>query len=571
MPPHTRPHASALARRDFLRAALGAGAAITLPASLTRRVLAGSSDTVTVSILHTTDLHGRVLADTVRDLGANVGGFARCATQIRRWRRENPDSLLLDLGDLYQGTDVGWRTDGRIMTDCLNALDYDARVLGNHEFDWGLEPVYDTLAHSRAPIIGTNLLLEGKTPEDFNQPDHPLARILPWKLFTVAGFRIGVLGFTTPGMPYWFHPSFLEGMDFLDCADPARRGEAALRALGIDALLLAGHMGLRPDADNQSNQVRAVMQACPTAAAFLGAHSHRLHEADRIGEVIYTQANHWGSHVGRLDFTFDRASRRLLSRSTQLAFMGPDAPADPVVLDLCRDRLDDSAQALARPVGRLARTLTVRSEPGSPSEVERLIAAAIIEGLRERGVRADAVVHGLFEQRRDFDQGDKAVADLWPIMPYENFLITAELTPAQIAAVLEECYANSPRNLMGLTARAVREGDRWRVERILLPSGAPADPARRYTVAFNTWDAQSGGGRLMRTREILSEPDCRKTLHRVQTRQALIEFFLRHETIDAQHLALAPVRRRSPNPQPFAETPTNNSAVESVRRSSNAS
>lgn len=527
-------------RRFFLRSLIGSGAALTLPSGLLARSMAGvrSEDTITVSILHTTDLHGRILGNSVRGFGDNVGGMARCATQVRRWRRENPNTLLFDIGDLLQGTDVGWRTGGRIMTDCLNALDYDAWSIGNHEFDWGLEPLHDALMHSRAPVIGTNIMLEGKRPEDFNQQDHPLSNIQPWKVFTVGGMRIGVLGFSTPGMPYWFPASFREGLDFEDCADPAKRGEAALRAMGIDALVLMGHMGLRPEGDNQSNQVRSVMQACPSAAAYLGAHSHRLHDADKVGDVIYTQANFWGSHLGRLNLVFDRQSRKLIARETEMAFMAPDTPLDPVIMDLCRDRLNESEQALAQPVGRLARTLSVESEPGQPSQVERLIAAAIMSGMRQRQQPVDGVIHGQF-MRQDFSAGEKTVADLWQVLPYENFTMTAELSPEQIRVILEECYNNSPRNLMGMNAEVNKDGERWTVERILDRDGTPANPRRRYRIAFNTWDAQSGGGRLMRLRQILSEPASNRTVHAIQTRQSLIEYFLENQVVDETHLAIA--------------------------------
>ncbi|TVQ62835.1 MAG: bifunctional metallophosphatase/5'-nucleotidase [Phycisphaerales bacterium] len=536
-----------ISRRHFLGGLLGAGAASTLPPGLAARSLAGlrSDDTVTVSILHTTDLHGRILGNTVRGFGDNVGGMARCATQIRRWRRENPNTLLFDIGDLLQGTDVGWRTGGRIMTDCLNALNYDAWSIGNHEFDWGLEPLHDALIHSHAPVIGTNILLEGRRPEDFDQGGHPLSNIRPWKVFTVGGMRIGVLGFSTPGMPYWFPPSFHEGMSFEDCADPAKRGEAALRAMGIDALVLLGHMGLRPDGDNQSNQVRSVMQACPSAAAYIGAHSHRLHDADKVGDVIYTQANFWGSHLGRLNLVFDRHSRKLIARETEMAFMSPETAPDPIIMDLCRDRLDESERALAQPVGRLASTLSVESEPGRPSQVERLIAAAIMAGMRQRQTRVDGVIHGQF-MRQDFRAGTKTVADMWPVIPFENFTMTADLTPGQIRLIMEECYNSSPRNLMGMHAEVSKDSERWTVDRILDRDDAPADPTRRYRIALNTWDAQSGGGRLMRLRQILSEPESNRTVHAVQTRQSLIEYFMEQQIIDSTHLASTHYRRILP-------------------------
>ena len=76
-----------------------------------------------------------------------MGGLARCAAQIRKWRKSNPHSLLVDVGDVYQGTAVGWMTRGRLMIDLFNKLQYDAWVLGNHEFDWGPEVVLDVHTH----------------------------------------------------------------------------------------------------------------------------------------------------------------------------------------------------------------------------------------------------------------------------------------------------------------------------------------------------------------------------------------------------------------------------------------
>src|SRR6266404_2910095 len=123
-------------RRDFLKLAGYAGLISTVP-NLARAVAALDPDTVCISILHTTDLHGHILPTSDYDGNPDRGGLARCATQIRRWQRENPNSILIDVGDVYQGTDVSLRNKGALMIDLLNHLGYDAWVVGNHEFDWG--------------------------------------------------------------------------------------------------------------------------------------------------------------------------------------------------------------------------------------------------------------------------------------------------------------------------------------------------------------------------------------------------------------------------------------------------
>ncbi len=90
-------------RRRFLRA-LGQG---TLLAALPSALLAEQGDVVTVSILHTTDLHGHILPTVDYDNHPDLGGMARCITQIRQWQRENPNWALIDVGDVYQGTEAG--------------------------------------------------------------------------------------------------------------------------------------------------------------------------------------------------------------------------------------------------------------------------------------------------------------------------------------------------------------------------------------------------------------------------------------------------------------------------------
>ena len=121
-------------RRAFIKTIGGAGLFYAAP-HIARAASALSGDVVQISILHTTDLHGNILPTTDYAGNPDLGGFARCATQIRRWRRQNRNSIQIDAGDVYQGTEVSLRTNGRLMIDLFNYLKYDAWIVGNHEFD----------------------------------------------------------------------------------------------------------------------------------------------------------------------------------------------------------------------------------------------------------------------------------------------------------------------------------------------------------------------------------------------------------------------------------------------------
>src|SRR5438034_10655902 len=173
-------------RREFLNLA-GRSGLLGAATTLASAAAALKSDTVCISILHTTDLHGHILPTSDYDGTPDRGGLARCVTQIRRWRRQNRNSILIDVGDVYQGTEVSLRTKGELMIDLFNYLQYDAWVVGNHEFDWRIEPFHQALQRSTMPVLAANTVLEGKLAGEFSDAKHPLAKIQPFVLKDIAG------------------------------------------------------------------------------------------------------------------------------------------------------------------------------------------------------------------------------------------------------------------------------------------------------------------------------------------------------------------------------------------------
>src|SRR5438034_4047358 len=234
-------------RRDFLRLAGRAGLLGAFP-TLASAVAALEPDTVCISILHTTDLHGHILPTSDYDGTADRGGLARCVTQIRQWRRQNPNSILIDVGDVYQGTDVSLRNKGELMIELFNHLEYDAWVIGNHEFDWAIEPFHQALQRSAMPVLAANTVLEGKPAGESPDAKHPLAKIQPFVLKEIAGIKLAIIGVTTPGMSFWLPREFTRGIDFQQPVEPVRRAIARVKSEGADAIVLTGHMALKPGA-----------------------------------------------------------------------------------------------------------------------------------------------------------------------------------------------------------------------------------------------------------------------------------------------------------------------------------
>ena len=183
----------------------------------------------------------------------------------------------------------------------------------------------------------------------------------------------------------------------------------------------------------------------PEAAVFIAGHTHQAIPSRLTNGALFTQADHFGIHVGRVDLLFDRNSKKLLHREAICELMDNRFHFDHVVISRAKSQLIESEAALAQPIGELAETLRARSRPGEPSDLERLIGTAILEALRERSVPVDGMMHGVFDEKRDFVAGPKTVNDIWNILPYENYVVTAGLFPDEIKMIMEEVYASHER------------------------------------------------------------------------------------------------------------------------------
>jgi 2',3'-cyclic-nucleotide 2'-phosphodiesterase (5'-nucleotidase family) len=520
-------------RRDFLRVVGRAGLLSAVP-TLANAAAALDPDTVCISILHTTDLHGHILPISDYDGNSDRGGMARCVTQIRRWRRENPNSILIDIGDVYQGTDVSLRNKGELMMDLFNHLKYDAWIVGNHEFDWGIDTFMNALQRSAMPVLAANTMLDGKPAGALSDSKHPFAKVQPLIVKEIAGIKLAIIGVTTPGMQFWLGSEFTRGIEFVNPVEPVRRAIVRAKSEGADAIVLTGHMGLklRSGGDDFANTVMALTSEFPEAAVFIAGHTHQAIPSRLTNGVLFTQADHFGIHVGRVDLLFDRNSKKLLHREAICELMDNRFRFDDVIVSRAKSQLAESDVALAQPIGELAETLRGRSRPGMPSDIERLIGAAIMEALRERSVPVAGVMHGTFDDKADLHAGPKTVSDIWNVIPYENYIVTAQLSPEEIKTVMEEVFtSHEKRNLLGFEVKTEGRGYDRRIVSMTLADGRPLDRSKKYVIAFNSFDSRSGGHHFMKLRALVETPTVNSILHSVQTRDALIDYFQRHKIV----------------------------------------
>jgi 2',3'-cyclic-nucleotide 2'-phosphodiesterase (5'-nucleotidase family) len=161
-----------------------------------------------------------------------------------------------------------------------------------------------------------------------------------------------------------------------------------------------------------------------------------------------------------------------------------------------------------------------------PSDVERLIASAMMAALRKRCVETDFVVHGLFDTRHPQAPGMKTVADAWAILPYENQIVTVDLAHDDLLALAREfSLAREVRPLMGGRVIGTGTSGQFQFQDLRAADGSPLPVKPAYRVALNSYDSQSGGQRFPAVARMVAAPSNRRILHPIQTRDALIDFF----------------------------------------------
>ncbi|MFM7205603.1 MAG: bifunctional metallophosphatase/5'-nucleotidase [Planctomycetaceae bacterium] len=503
-------------RRQFL-----AGVAASTAVSASSSWAAELGRARTVSVFHTTDLHGRILPTSTYEGLHDVGGFARCATCLRQWRRESPHSLTVDVGDVVQGTAVSMGSGGLLMIDLFNRLGYDAWTLGNHDFDWGPEKLDALLSRSASPVLTANIARDGRGAGEFTGA---WQRVLPWTMKEVGGFRIAIIGLITPGLPYWLPPDLLGGVEATDPAAALVAAVKEARGERADAVVVTGHMGWRFN-DDYANPVRSILRDVDGVDVYLAGHSHQDQPSWTLHDVLCSQASYHGIHCGRIDLTFNLETRKLIDRRAFTILMDDRFELDPGVMAAAGPGLEEADATLARRVATVAQPIGGK---GRGSGLARLLCETFAAALQRCGTRVDAVFHGTFGTG-DVAAGPLTVADCWRIIPYENMLVTAEVTAAELLAIVSEDarQKDSDRTLWPLDV--VLGDDRKPVT--LRDGDGQVAPDRRLTIAMNAYDAQSGGRRLMRTREILAATEAKRRTWPIDTRSALVDGLLDRGTI----------------------------------------
>lgn len=299
-----------ITRRTFLKAAVAGGAALALPQSgmpLSSTPLRSLGSSITeiearetlITILHTNDTHSQIdpFPETDKLFGGK-GGVARRATLVKRVRKENANTLVIDAGDVFQGTPYFNFYKGEVEYKSMSLIGYDVVTLGNHDFDNGVDALLSAMMFANFDFVSSNYDVRG-TPLE--------SRVKPYAVRVIGGVRIGLfgLGISPDNL---ITPQNFKGVTYNDPVKAARDVVANLRARERCTLVVGmSHLGYYPNAkpgEVGDGQVAAQVDGIDFIAS---GHTHTfMKEPVTIktpsgGNTIIFQVGKSGIYVGRVD------------------------------------------------------------------------------------------------------------------------------------------------------------------------------------------------------------------------------------------------------------------------------
>ena len=286
-------------RRDFLKKSSLTAAALSLGAL---PAFAGRDSVVRLTILHTNDVHSRIdpfPMDGSRNQGR--GGVARRAALVKQIRAEQPNVLLLDAGDVFQGTPYFNLYGGELEFTIMSQMGYDASTMGNHDFDNSIAGFAKQLPHANFPFLVSNY--------DFNNTELK-GKTLPYKIFKKQGLKIGVFGVCIELEGLVNKKNYLETV-YLDPIAKANEIAALLKSEErCDFVICLSHLGYKYKENKVSDQILA--KSTRNIDLIIGGHTHTfMKEPENIlnldGKITtINQVGFAGINLGRLDYFFDR-------------------------------------------------------------------------------------------------------------------------------------------------------------------------------------------------------------------------------------------------------------------------
>jgi 2',3'-cyclic-nucleotide 2'-phosphodiesterase/3'-nucleotidase len=499
--------------RNLTAGVAGAVVALLGLAGCTRGPLLQSNVSADLVIAATTDVHGRARGwDYYRDAPDTMGGLARVATIIDSLRRVSAlRPVVIDAGDIIQGNPLAFaaaRIDSTMpnpVIAAMNVIDYDAAVVGNHEFNYGLGYLDKAVNEARFPFVAANAYGADGT-----------RRFRNWSLSSRRGLRIAIVGATTPGSMVWDRDNLAGRLTVRDIVPEVRAAVRDARGAGVDVVVVALHSGLDEPSSydtvstpiGSENVAARVAHEVPGIDLIVYGHSHKQMADTVINGALLMQPKNWAQSVAV-------AHLRLEGRNGRYRVLSKRSSLVPV-----HGHTEDPQVLAATQQGNRVAVAYATTAVGSTQSAWRADSARVVDtplvdfilSVEAKATGAQLASTAVFDRSASLGPGPITVARLAALYPYDNTLRAVRITGAQLRAYLEQSaryfrkgadgsYGTDPQ-IPGFNYDVVSgvdytvDIDRPIGERItkLQYRGRDVTATDTFTMALNNYRQSGGGG-----------------------------------------------------------------------------
>jgi 2',3'-cyclic-nucleotide 2'-phosphodiesterase (5'-nucleotidase family) len=474
-------------------------------------------DTVTLSIIHTNDFHGYLLPYEDRKLAPppeKIGGAACITTIIKELRARNPrGTLILDAGDIAQGTPLSNEFRGIPVTKYMDMLPFDATTLGNHEFDWGQANLRKIRDSETFPCLCANII-NRKTGE---VPDF----VVPFKVFEREGIKIGIIGVTTPTLPSISYPENIKDLSFIEPEEPVKNYMAQLHDRGVQVIGILSHLGVEKD--------KKLAEAVPGISFITGGHSHTvLKEGLMVGDTLITQTGAYGMYVGHTEMKIQKKSGKILIPTLHEELIPvidrnvqPDREVE-AMLEAYHTRI----RAIMDEVLGTAET-DIPKTP-SPGRADSPL-GNLITDLLKKETGADIFIHNTGGLRAPIDKGPITKEEIYRVLPFEDYAMSAILTGAQVQEILIHGISQEKYVQVSGVTMVVEggKGENRKLKEVKLTNGSLLEPEKHYRVGTINFLFFGGDGYT----SFLSGKE--RFYSKILTREMIYEAVRKRKTLEA--------------------------------------
>lgn len=458
---------------------------------------AAASYAAKVAVYHTSDVHGWYSARPAlwdkENSTRTIGGFPALASLLAR---EELPYLLLDSGDMFQGTPEGILTKGMASAVLMNQLGYAAAVPGNHDYDYGEAPLKAMVSSAAFAMLGANVYVKGTGA--------PAPYLKPYVVLERGGRKIAVLGLMNGYTSTLTFPPYVKHLEFRDEAAAAARLLPELKKAGADAVIAIAHLGLSDELSLKRLDISTwtfpadggtlrVARGAPGIDLILGGHNHAAFLKgwrDPVSGTWLGESGYGLSYVTRAELDFDDGTAKLKGIKVEnLPLWTDETGEDPAVIKTVAGFGADVEREMGQAVGAALGDLGFSPEGLDSAignwgcDVTRAAAGTDLAFQNTKGIRSE------------IRKGEVRLRDLYQAVPFDNTVVTMRLTGAQIKRMLADNIYNG-RSLMQVSGLEVAfKGVSGRPAEVrIYRGGREIGDAEEFTVATNSYLAGGGDG-----------------------------------------------------------------------------